>query len=61
MWLVFSNHLGGEDRVVGKSSFGNGLVIEGFGCGGSESGGGIERAKNKRQRHKYGSFYTTFI
>jgi hypothetical protein len=41
VWLVFSNHLGGEGRVVGKPSFGHGLV-EGFGCRGSEGGGGIE-------------------
>ena len=41
VWLVFSNHLSGEGRVVGKPSFGHGLV-EGFSCGGSESGGSIE-------------------
>ncbi len=41
VWLVFSNHLSGESRVVGKPSFGHGLV-EGFGCGGSESGGSIK-------------------
>jgi hypothetical protein len=41
VWLVFPNHYGGEGRVVGKPSFDHGL-IEGFGCGGSESGGSIE-------------------
>ncbi len=41
LWLVFSNHLCGEGRVVGQPPFGNGLV-EGFGCGGSERGGSIE-------------------
>ena len=41
MWLVFSNHRGGEVRVVGKPSLGH-SVVEGFGCGGSESGGSIK-------------------
>jgi hypothetical protein len=41
VWLVFSNHLSGEGRVVGKPSLGNG-VVEGFGCWGSESGGSIK-------------------
>ncbi len=41
MWLDFPNHHGGEVRVVGKPSLGNG-VVEGFGCGGSESGGSIK-------------------
>ena len=41
VWLVFSNHLSGEGRVVGEPSFSHGLV-EGFGCGGSESSGSIE-------------------
>ncbi len=41
VWLVFSNHRGGEVRVVGKPSLGNG-VVEGFGCGGSESGESLQ-------------------
>ncbi len=41
LWLVFSNHLCGEGRVIGKPPFRNGLV-ERFGCRGSESGGRIE-------------------
>ncbi len=41
VWLVFSNHRGVEVRVVGKPSLGN-CVVEGFGCGGSESGGSIQ-------------------
>ena len=41
LWLVFSTHLCGEGRVIGKPPFRNGLV-ERFGCRGSESGGSIE-------------------